>query len=51
MPQRAMVAALFAFREAQGYVPGHYSQIFALGERLGCILNLGDSFDAIEAYL
>ena len=31
--------------------PGRYSEIFGLGERLGCILNLGHSFDAIEAYL
>ena len=31
--------------------PGHYSELFGLGERLGCILNLGHSFDAIEAYL
>ena len=31
--------------------PGHYSEIFGLGERLGCILNLGHSFDAIEASL
>ena len=30
--------------------PGRYSEIFGLGERLGCILNLGHSFDAIEAY-
>ena len=29
--------------------PGLYSEIFGLGERLGCILNLGHSFDAIEA--
>ena len=35
----------------RGYVPGRYSEIFGLGERLGCILNLGHSFDAIEAYL
>ena len=28
-----------------------YSDIFGLGERLGCILNLGHSFDAIGAYL
>ena len=40
-----------AFREARGYVPGpRYSEIFDLGERPGCILNLGHSFDAIEAY-
>ena len=31
--------------------PGPYSEIFGLGERLGCILNLGRSFDAIEAYV
>ena len=31
--------------------PGRYSEIFGLGERLGYILNLGHSFDAIEAYL
>ena len=31
--------------------PGRYSEIFGLGEQLGCILNLGYSFDAIEAYL
>ena len=31
--------------------PGRYSEIFGLSERLGCILNFGDSFDAIEAYL
>ena len=30
--------------------PGRYSEIFGLGERLGCILTLGHSFDAIEAY-
>ena len=29
--------------------PGRYSEIFGLGERLGCILNLGHSFDAIDA--
>ena len=29
--------------------PGRYSEIFGRGERLGCILNLGHSFDAIEA--
>ena len=27
------------------------SEIFGLGERLGCILNLSHSFDAIEASL
>ena len=31
--------------------PGRYSEIFGLGERLGCILNLRHSFDAIAAYL
>ena len=31
--------------------PGRYSKIFGLGERLGCILNMRHSFDAIEAYL
>ena len=31
--------------------PGRYSEIFGRGERLGCILNLGHSFDVIEAYL
>ena len=30
---------------------GRYCEIFDLGERLGCILNLGRSFDAIGAYL
>ena len=30
--------------------PGRYAEIFGLGERLGCILNFGHSFDAIEAY-
>ena len=34
----------------EGMFPGHYSEIFGLGERLGCILNFGRSFDAIEAY-
>ena len=29
--------------------PDRYSQIFGLGERLGCILNLSHSFDAIRA--
>ena len=32
-------------------LPGRYCEIFGLGERLGCILNFGHSFDAIEAYL
>ena len=31
--------------------PGRYSEIFGRGERPGCILNLGHSFDAIGAYL
>ena len=31
--------------------PGRYSEIFGLGERPGCILNSGHSFDAFEAYL
>ena len=35
----------------EGMFPGRYSGIFGLGERLGCTLNLGHSFDAIEAYL
>ena len=35
----------------EGMFPGRYSEIFGLGKRLGCILNLGHSFDAIEAYL
>ena len=35
----------------EGMFPDRYSQIFGLGERLGCTLNLGHSFDAIEAYL
>ena len=35
----------------EGMFPGRYSEIFGLGERLGCILNLGHSFDAIEAHL
>ena len=35
----------------EGMFPGRYSEIFGLGERLGCILNFGHSFDAIEAYL
>ena len=35
----------------EGMFPGRYSEIFGRGERLGCILNLGHSFDAIEAYL
>jgi len=35
----------------EGMFPGRYSEIFGHGERLGCILNLGYSSDAIEAYL
>ena len=35
----------------EGIFPERYSEIFGLGERLGCILNMGYSFDAIEAYL
>ena len=35
----------------EGMFPGRCSEIFGLGERLGCILNLSHSFDAIEAYL
>ena len=35
----------------EGMFPGLYSEIFGRGEQLGCILNLGHSFDAIEAYL
>ena len=31
--------------------PGRYSEIFARGDGLGYILNLGYSFEAIEAYL
>ena len=31
--------------------PGRYSEIFGIGERLGCILNFGHSFDAIQASL
>ena len=34
----------------EGMFPDRYSQIFGLGERLGCNLNFGRSFDAIEAY-
>ena len=32
-------------------LPGSYAEIFGIGEQLGCILDLGHSFDAIEAYL
>ncbi len=35
----------------EGMFPGRNSEIFGRGERLGCILNFGHSFDAIEAYL
>ena len=35
----------------EGMFPGLYSKICGRGDRLGCILNLGHSFDAIEAYL
>ena len=35
----------------EGMFPGRYSEIFGLGERLGCILNFDYSFDAIETYL
>ena len=35
----------------EGMFPGRYSEIFGLGERLGYILNLKNSFDAVEAYL
>ena len=35
----------------EGMFPGLYSEICGRGDRLGCILNLGHSFDAIEAYL
>ena len=31
----------------EGMFPGRYGKNFGLGERLGCILNLGHSFDAI----
>ena len=31
---------------AKSMFPGRYSEIFGLGERLGCILNLGHSYDA-----
>ena len=40
-----------SFGSHEGVFPGRYSEIFGRGERLGCILNLGHSFDAIEAYL
>ena len=33
----------------EGMFPDRCSQIFGLSERLGCILNLSHSFDAIEA--
>ena len=35
----------------EGMFPGRYAKIFGLGERIGCVLNLGYSFDAIEASL
>ena len=36
----------------EGMFPGRYSEIFGLGERLGCILNFRDPlFSAIEADL
>ena len=35
----------------EGMFPGRYSEIFGLGERLACILNLDHSFERIEAYL
>ena len=35
----------------EGMFPGLYSEIFGISEKLGYILNLGHSFDAIEAYL
>ena len=35
----------------EGMFPGRYAEIFGLGERLGSIMNLGHSFDAIESYL
>ena len=35
----------------EGMFPGRDSDIFGRGERLGCVLNLGHSFDAIEAYV
>ena len=35
----------------EGMFLGRYSEIFGRGDRLGCILNLSHSFDAIEAYL
>ena len=35
----------------EGMFPGRYAEIFGLGERLGYILNMRYSFDAIDAYL
>jgi len=35
----------------EGMFLGRYCETLGLGELLGCILNLGHSFDAIEAYL
>ena len=33
----------------EGMFPDRYSEIFGLGERLGCVLNLDHSLDAIAA--
>ena len=46
----ANVAAVPSGRR-EGMFPGRYAETFGRGERLGCNLNLGHSFDAIEAYL
>ena len=40
-----------AFRGREGMFPGRYSEIFGIGEQLGCILDLGHSFGAVEAYI
>ena len=40
-----------AFREARGTFIDRNCETLGLGERLGCILNFGHSFDAIEAYV
>ena len=40
--------SLAGFREARGYVPNATLNIWSR-QRLGCILNLGHSFDAIRA--
>ena len=48
---RATVRTRGTSGRREGMFPGRYSGIFGLGERLGCILNLGHSFDAVEAYL